>query len=323
MENISANQFTEADETEELEIDAEELLAKAAKERELQLREWNEIEALVMTYKRAFDDEIVGTDDEEEIRMLSKEAASELLERFYPLFKKYSTLLKTGQINFNDKETKKFVGLFIEDSALKAALKRKKQKAEYRSRIYQQFNFVKITYGILDEEEIEVDMHAIFLNMARRYKQMGKSFCGYLYNTFKYEMSRHIKAYTKNPINIPHRNTAFEDYIHMGNEPSMEDQMDDQMYENNVGIPDMDWVQGDSCSDVFACLTPIERKLIIKYYLEEWNDRQISEEFGIHINTINLKRRQAVLKLAEQLGIEEEDIKRSRKSGMKAIMPTS
>lgn len=293
---------------------------KTGKEHEEQTisreEEWAEVEALVMEYKKQFEDD--ATDKQKEV---SKAAAEELLERFYPLFKKYLILLRSGQIDFNDKEMKAFVSSFMDEDSLKRALKRKKQKAEYRAQIYQKFNFVKETYGSVPEDEILVDLQSIFLGMAKRYKQMGRSFCGYLYNSFRYEVSRHIKRFTKNPINIPYKHTQYEDYMKSSREPSIENDFGDKYYEDSLGIPDMTWIQGQSCSDLFAILSPMERKLIVKYYLEEWNDRQISEEFGIHINTVNQKRRKAVGKLANALNIDEKDIKRNRKSGKKAIMP--
>lgn len=278
--------------------------------------EWAEVEELVIEYKKQFEDNATR-----EQVTTSKEAAEELLRRFTPFITKYLILLRSGQIDFNDKEMKLFVASFMDDESLKSALKRKKQKSEYRAQIYERFNFVKETYGTLSETEILTDLQAIFLAMAKRYKQVGRSFCGYLYNSYRYEVSRHIKKFIKNPINIPYRNIEFEDYMKVSNDLAVENDFEDKYYENSMGIPDLSWIQGQSCSDLFAILTPMERKLIIKYYLEDWNDRQISEEFGIHINTVNQKRRQAIYKLADALNIDRSEIKRNRKSGMKAIMP--
>jgi DNA-directed RNA polymerase specialized sigma24 family protein len=96
---------------------------------------------------------------------------------------------------------------------------------------------------------------------------------------------------------------------------------EDNYYEDNTGIPDLSWISGQNCSDMFSELSIIDRKILIKYYLEEWNDRQISEEFGIHINTVNQKRRLAVQKVATSVGINIEDIKRNRRSGRRAVLP--
>jgi DNA-directed RNA polymerase specialized sigma24 family protein len=279
-------------------------------------KEWSEVEDLVMEYQKQFQD-VSSTQ-----KYSSQDAAQELLRRFSPLFKKYITLLKNGQIDFNDKEMKSFVCSFIEDPSLQRALRRHKQKAEYRSEIYAKFNFVKETYGSLQDDEILVDLQQVFLIIAKRYKQMGKNFCAYLYNSYKHEISRHIKKFIRNPLNISYKHVEYEDCAN-GHEEELitENRYEDTMYEDAMGMPDLTWISGKNCSDLFMGLTPLDRKILIKYYMESWNDRQIASEFGIHINTVNQKRRYAVATIAKSLKIDPEDIKRNRRSGKKAIMP--
>jgi DNA-directed RNA polymerase specialized sigma24 family protein len=279
-------------------------------------KEWTEVEDLVMQFQGQFCNPECA-----EHRQAAQEAATELLKRFSPLFKKYVVLLKHGQIDFNDREMKLFVCSFIEDTRLQRALKRPKQKSEYRADIYKRFNFIKETYGNTSDEEIIGDLQMVFMTIAKRYKQMGKSFCGYLYNSYRHEMSRHIKKFIKNPINISYKNLEYEDCINGGDDKEMEQSYEDTYYEDNTGLPDVTWVTGQNCSDMFSDLAPIDRKILVKYYLEEWNDRQISEAFGIHINTVNQKRRYAVAKIADKLGINLDDIKRNRRSGKKAVLP--
>lgn len=283
---------------------------------EARMEEWEEVEDLVIGYQKQFDENADAKTKE-----ASQNAADELIRRFQPLFKKYLILIKSGQINWEDKEMKLFISSFMDDERLIKALKRPKQKANFRKEIYQKFNFVKETYGAADEMEITTDLQMLFLKLAKRYKQLGRSFCGYLYNCYRFEVLRHITAYIKNPINIPYRHIEYEDYIKYEEEPSVETNYEDSFYENAMGIPDHTWISGLNCSEIFNVLTPMERKLIVKYYLEDWNDRQISEVFSIHINTVNQKRRNAVRKLAKAYGISARDIKRNRKSGKKAIMP--
>lgn len=279
-------------------------------------KEWGEVENLVMLYQKQF----LDTTDHTTTR-LAKEAAEELLKRFSPLFKKYLVLLQTGQIDYNDIETKLFVSSFIEDGRLQKALKRSKQKYEFKSDISKRFKFVIETYGAATEDEILMDLKMIFLIIAKRYKQIGRTFCGYLYNTYRHEVSRHIKKYIKNPINIPYKILEFEECVNGDIDRSIEISYEDKYYENSTGIPDINWMLGKDCSELFTELNPIDRKILIKYYLEEWNDRQISEAFGIHINTVNQKRRLAVQKIAKKLSIQNEDIKRNRRSGKRAILP--
>jgi DNA-directed RNA polymerase specialized sigma24 family protein len=280
-------------------------------------KEWKEVEDLVMKYQYQFTTD--GTD--RTALCEAQDAAAELLKRFSPLFKKYLLLLKNGQIDFDDREMKMFVCSFIEEPRLQQALKRAKQKAEYRSDIYKRFNFIKETYGSISDDEIIGDLQTIFLTIAKRYKQMGKSFCGYLYNSYRHEVSRHIKKFIKNPLNISYKNLEYEDCINGQEDSDIENSYEDNYYENTTGLPDLSWIMGTNCSDMFGDLATIDRKILVKYYLEEWNDRQISEEFGIHINTVNQKRRFAVQKIAENLGINMDEIKRNRRSGKKAVLP--
>ena len=279
---------------------------------EQRLIEWTEIENLVLAYQKQFKDGATDADIKE-----AKKSVTILLERFSPFFKKYVTLLKTGQINWNDMEMKQFISSFIDDIELKKALGRKKQSASYRNEIHQNFNFIVETYGALDEDEMLLDLQSLLLTIARRYEQIGKNFCAYVYNSYRYEVARHIKKFIKNPLNITYKNLQYEDCINGTNDYRIQDS-----YEDLTGIPNMSWIQGQNCSDLFSCLSPLDRKILVKYYLEEWKDGQIAENLGMHINTVNQKRRSAAKAIADKLGLDLNSIKRTRKSGKRAVLPT-
>ena len=102
------------------------------------------------------------------------------------------------------------------------------------------------------------------------------------------------------------------------NERGYETIYEDKYYENSLGIPDISWISGLHCSDEFKALDNLERKILIKYYLEDYNDKQIAEIFGLHHNTVNQKRKHALKLIATELKIPFDQIKRSRKSGLKA-----
>lgn len=282
------------------------------------LSEWEEIETLVLTYQKQFEKD--ATDD---TKAAARNAAGKLLDKFSPLFKKYITLIKTVQIDWDDKEMKLFVCSFIDNVQLQKALKRKKQKAEYRNDIYARFNFIKETYGDLTEDEILLDLQTLLLTIAKRYKQMGKNFCAYVYNSYRYEVSRHIKKFIKNPLNIAYKNLQYEDCINGESDYDLEQSYEDNYYEDLTGIPNTAWILGQSCSEIFVELSPLDRKILVKYYLEEWKDKQIAKHFGMHINTVNQRRRSAAKKIASNLNIDLDSIKRTRRSGKKAVLPVS
>ena len=97
---------------------------------------------------------------------------------------------------------------------------------------------------------------------------------------------------------------------------------EDNYYENLTGLPDISWINGQYCADIFKELTTFQRKILVKYYLEDWNDRQIAEYLGAHINTVNQKRREAIELLCLEQGVDKSTLKRSRNSGKKANLPT-
>lgn len=290
---------------------------KSDEQYEQRLKEWAEIEELVLTYQKQFD---INANESDKIK--ARQAANELLEKFSPLFKKYATLLKNGQINWDDMEMKQFVCNFIDDIELKRALSRKKQRAVYRNEIYKKFNFIIETYGALTEEEMLLDLQTLLLVIAKRYKQIGKNFCAYVHNSYRYEVARHIKKFTLNPLNITYKNLQYEDCINGSDDFKIEQSYEDNYYEDITGIPNMSWIQGHSCSDIFSDISSLDRKILVKYYLEEWKDGQIADSLGMHINTVNQKRRRAARNIARKMNLDLSAIKRTRKSGKKAVLPT-
>ena len=281
--------------------------------------EWTIIDELVFIYQKQFLENATKED-----KIEAEKASVKLIDTFYPFFKKYLTLLKTGQINFKNMEQRLFVYLFIDDIKLKSALASKKElDRNVRAAIYQKFNFIKETYGYNDEEDIMVDLHMLFFTLAKRYKKMERSFCCYVYNVFRYEVCRHIEKFTRNPLNIHYRNISYEGLdtwtFNALSQYCLEyaEDLDESMATTESGLPDLSWICGINCSTAFEKLTPFQRKILSKYYLEEYNDGQLAKEFGLHNNTCNIKRHQALDILCKELGFTKKDIVRTRNSSFK------
>ena len=270
--------------------------------------DWEIIEEYVMSYQSQFAEGAT-----EETVKKAKLSAELLIEKFSPLIKKYIGLLKSGDIDWDDPEMKSFISSFMDDRSLIRALNRKKQTASFRSDIYYKFDFILKTYGKISEEEMTTDLNSLLLLKANKYKQQGKNFCSYVYNVYKYEVSRHIKKFTSNPLNVSYKNSIYDDAILS----SVNMHHEDEYHNSETGIPDMSWISGVSCSNLFLSLSAIDRKILIKYYMEEYNDSQIADVLGMHINTVNQRRRSALKTLADDLGLDYSDIKRTRKSGNK------
>lgn len=279
---------------------------------EEQLREYQEIEEYVLNYQKQFLEENKGNPV---IKREADDAALKLLDKFNPLFTKYALIVRSGHFNWADHESRVFVSTFMTDKTLLKAIFYTRQSNEQRSQIYNAFNFVKETYGKTPQEEMLVDMQMCLLTMAKKYKNIGKNFCAYANSSFKYELSRHIKSVIKNPLNVKYNiveynNNSLEE---SGSDMSIEETIE-SYYEEESGRPSFDWYKGE-CSHIFNQLSEIERRILVKYYIDQWNDDQIAKAFGLHLNTINYKRHNAVKKLCDTLGYDFTNLKRSRNSG--------
>ena len=279
--------------------------------------EWREIDDLIATYQAQFKEDADDTD-----RFLANDAGTQLLKRFQPLFKKYVTLLKTGQINFKNSEQRQFVRLFIDTPFLKNLLNKKTIQREYCEQIAIKFNFLVEGYGNLPEDEIYDDLHVLFFTLAKRYKNVGRSFCCYIYNLFKYEVARFVSKYQANPANFHYKVTTLEEENIM---PIMDDysHIEEIQYEDAQGLPDKTWIAGETCSDLFKGFSRTDRMIFSRYYLQDWNDAQIATMLGIHINTANQRRKAIVQRLCKKCGFSPEDIVRHRKSGKRAVINTT
>lgn len=274
--------------------------------------EWEETDKLIFKYQQAFKKDCT----EQELKE-SDAAASKLIESFFPFFYKYLSAITTGNIAWNNAEQRLFVAHFMDSKDLRNKLySKKKINKETKNIIAQRFNFVKETYGQYEEENIMTDLYMLFFVLAKRYKKTNRSFCCYLYNVYHYEVFRHIQHLLKNPLNIHYRNTSYENnvvsYSTELKNVSYDCDMDELIMTKDTGMPNVTWIFGQNCSEEFAELTPLERKIIAKYYIEQKPDWIISKELGIHVNTCNIRRHRAVNKLARARGINPKNIKRHR-----------
>lgn len=278
--------------------------------------EWEEIDKLVFAYQKSFEPDCSTSD-----KIKADEAAKKLLDSFFPFFYKYISAITTGTIAWDNAEQRLFVAHFMDSRELRNKLYSKAYiNKESKNMISQRFNFVKETYGHYDEENIMIDLYMLFFVLAKRYKKKNRSFCCYLYNAYHYEVFRHIQSLLKNPLNIHYRNTSYDNsvvsYDTELKNVSYECDIDELITTKDTGMPNITWLTGQNCSEDFAALTPLERKIIAKYYIEQKPDKVISRELGIHVNTCNNRRHKAINKIAQARGINPDSIKRCRNSTM-------
>lgn len=138
----------------------------------------------------------------EQCQQGDNDAAMELLDLFKSYLGKYFLLIKEGIINFDDRDTRNFLNLFISNKSTREALKRSRQSSETRTEAYKAAHSLKSRCKSLDKEDLEQELACAFLVLVHRYKKKGKNknFAGYLYNAYRYELYRQIDKITKDPV---------------------------------------------------------------------------------------------------------------------------
>ena len=129
------------------------------------------------------------------------------------------------------------------------------------------------------------------------------------------KLSARYKPSPYSPWSIPYKNFQYEDYVNGQEDNYQVEAYEDTYYESNTGLPDLSWILGDTCGFEFVYLSPLQRKILVRYYLEDWSDRQIAESMGVQTSMINLRRRQALQILCEEFDVDMNSLKRTRKSG--------
>ncbi len=250
------------------------------------------IERLVLIYKQFKD----------------PQAFTELLFLLKPITKTYEKILIEQKICYHSKSALQFYATLLGPEVLN-------YKESQESAIQNRMGTFLKTYGAQDPEDIRQDIYSAIMIMINRYKSEGRSFLTYLSRCLHFEIARKVKAHAKSLTlwhsNVTHYGDGFGDLV--GGETKSEDPFFDESGDE-FGYLKEEWIEqgGD---EVFADLSSFERRILFLYYQEELNDRQISKLLGMHINTVNQRRREAAEKLSQKTGLP---VRRERKSGKKA-----
>jgi len=241
---------------------------------------YEEIDSLVLKYQAS----LVAKDRN------CQEVTLKLIEIFMPLFNKYLKMIKEGVINFQDYDSRCFVGLFISDPRIRKNLKKRYQSRQTRSEAYRALGTISYFFSQVDEEDLIHEFIVILLKLALRY-EVRKGFCAYLIGYFRYEVARMITKTTSNPLT-----GAVELDDSLLN--IAEQDFDSYLETNDL---DTSWIYGSTCTEAFVDLTPLERMIIKLFYIEKITDIKIAEMTGYHRNWIGIRRRNAVKQIESKL----------------------
>lgn len=218
---------------------------------------------------------------------------------------KYFNLLWYGRFDFQNKESKRFISLYIKRPDIRRLLKF--SAISYRTvwHTLDMINYLQtsIRKEYDDEEELKQDLVMLFLSSLDRYEKVKKiRFTGYLMGTFRFtvkdflvkrvfafDMSRFKEEHVEDEIPV-------EDTYYLPDGPSnrlreLEDKSD---------TPGIFWINGQ-CSPLFQSLSIIQRKILVEQFIYKKTALEIAHQLGMHRNTVRNIRERAIAKLESEL----------------------
>jgi len=220
---------------------------------------------------------------------------------------KYYTLLRYGRIDFDNRDIRRFVSLYMEDENMRKQMIPFYQYAPVKREAIRLMTDLAEQLKIMSDEDLLQDLRMLLLQQAKRYKKQGKkkTFTGYLYNSFRYELKRHLDRLLKDPLSSrKERKKGYAD-DRSADEDSII-QLDDTIFIKRPIIEMNEelgygWIQGILCSPLFEDLSVAQRLILKLHYLERMTDGEIAERMGIHINTVFRQRKKAIQLLEQKM----------------------
>jgi hypothetical protein len=178
-----------------------------------------------------------------------QDAAEELINQLSPYMIKFFKIIRLGVIDLNDRDSRRFISLFIDDYGARDKLKKKFQSRDARNEAYQAALMVQSMCSQIPAEDIVQELIVILLTLAKRFIKHRKkvNFCGYLYNGFRFELARRIKIITVDPLT--HRtdfNVSFDDGEYISDEDLIDE---NELAFCNEPIMELEEDLGNSCAN--------------------------------------------------------------------------
>lgn len=202
----------------------------------------------------------------------------DLLDAFQPFFRKYLAIVKGGRISLKDADTVAFLRYF---SGNGIGSKDLLATADTIARLLSNY----------DEDEILNEMYVVFTDLALKYRYRRRSFTAFLKSSFRLNFRRRILQLLRDPLFFSADLAEFEDLAVEQDQDTIIDSI--SRFDGEKDAFGLDWINGFTCSDVFRSLSPLERRILVEYYLDHKTLTAIAEELGYKPVTVH-KRLQVI-----------------------------
>lgn len=216
---------------------------------------------------------------------------------------KWYKLLRNGNIDFKDKDTRKFISMFIKNKEERLNLQKWYQYSPTVIEAQKAMDQIVSLLAQIEDEDLEQDLRMLLFQQASRYKKTKKSvdFYGYLYNSYRYALKDHINGMLKGGDVYFYRQSfvgGYQDELNWNGENDFdikefneeEVMMMNPLKDDEIGNS---WVRGITCGEEFKELSTIQRLIVKLHDYEDWSDKRIADSTGLHVNTIFKNRKKS------------------------------
>jgi DNA-binding XRE family transcriptional regulator len=198
-----------------------------------------------------------------------EKAAEDLLQAYKAYFQKFINLIKHGKLNLADRTSKKFLRCFLSKEE-RENLKKWVKSKYIQQKLNEKTEMIRSRLYFLHEDELLSEMVILLLEMAKGHD--GSNFRTYVSSYFPLNLAKRLILMMKKQQEYDESTIQLTDNIV---EASCEDEYnldeDKPVYYIRATEPtlfDENWINGYTCGEPFADLTPYERRILKLYY--EW-----------------------------------------------------
>lgn len=216
---------------------------------------------------------------------------------------KYYDLLVYGKINLKDKDTRRFLQLYMKEKDMRNKLVYHYQDYVGSLAAQETANYLQKKTETIDKDELKQELVALFIESVLKYERKNKEidFSGYLYNSYRYKVYHFLRKriFKFDVLNQAERiDYVDEDIEDVKARIEPQESWFDRFYASDLKRDELGifWING-RCGSLFEDLSVFERTLLRDRYFYKQTDGQIAKAYGYHINTIYNRRHKALEKL--------------------------
>lgn len=232
--------------------------------------------------------------------------SEELISLFEPLLRQYVKLLYYRVIDYQSRQIRYFISYFMSDKEHRRQIRSnhfvsQACKEDAKRIAYTLHRNFRYEY----EEEALHELILVLLKMAKDYQESGSGFEGFVYTYYSRYLktsltSEDMKRSRAEPLLFACSYNYFEDEQQVFIHSSI---FEDEYFSTEAEDDDLQWLrllngQDDSA---FAGLTTIQRRILIRYYVDKKTDSEIAKELAMHPGSVQRSRRKMYKTLWEQL----------------------